>query len=87
MQRRFQTATVSVAALFITNLTIAQPPAEKRARPPAVVSPEVKPDHTVVFRLHAPKSQAVALMSSLAWRGLAGFPMVHERPAEPHRAG
>jgi AcrR family transcriptional regulator len=29
-----------------------------------------------------PRDEAVALMSSLAWRGLAGFPMVHERPAD-----
>jgi AcrR family transcriptional regulator len=29
-----------------------------------------------------PRDEAVALMSSLAWRGLAGFPMVHDRPAE-----
>jgi AcrR family transcriptional regulator len=28
-----------------------------------------------------PRDEAVALMASLAWRGLAGFPMVHERPA------
>ncbi len=27
-----------------------------------------------------PRDEAVALMASLAWRGLAGFPMVHERP-------
>jgi AcrR family transcriptional regulator len=29
-----------------------------------------------------PRDEAVALMSSLAWRGLAGFPMVHGRPAD-----
>ena len=27
-----------------------------------------------------PRDEAVALMAGLAWRGLAGFPMVHERP-------
>jgi AcrR family transcriptional regulator len=27
-----------------------------------------------------PRDEAVALMSSLAWRGLAGFPMVHAAP-------
>ena len=27
-----------------------------------------------------PRDEAVALMTGLAWRGLAGFPMVHERP-------
>ena len=27
-----------------------------------------------------PRDKAVTLMASLAWRGLAGFPMVHERP-------
>jgi len=27
-----------------------------------------------------PRDEAVTLMASLAWRGLAGFPMVHERP-------
>ncbi|HTK64962.1 MAG TPA: TetR/AcrR family transcriptional regulator [Pseudonocardia sp.] len=31
-----------------------------------------------------PKQEAVALMSSLAWRGLAGFPLVHDQPAEEH---
>ena len=41
-----------------------------------------------------PRDEAVALMASLAWRGLAGFPMVHERPPgrdavrpSEHRAG
>ena len=29
-----------------------------------------------------PRDEAVALMSSLAWRGLAGVPMAHDRPAE-----
>ena len=29
-----------------------------------------------------PRDEAEALMSSLAWRGLAGFPMVHDRPAD-----
>jgi AcrR family transcriptional regulator len=29
-----------------------------------------------------PRDEAVALMSSLAWRGLAGVPVVHDRPAE-----
>ncbi|MGQ0483406.1 MAG: TetR/AcrR family transcriptional regulator [Pseudonocardia sp.] len=27
-----------------------------------------------------PREEAVALMSGLAWRGLAGFPLVHEQP-------
>jgi AcrR family transcriptional regulator len=30
-----------------------------------------------------PREEAVALMSSLAWRGLAGFPMVHDRADAP----
>jgi hypothetical protein len=30
-----------------------------------------------------PRDEAVALMSSLAWRGLAGFPMVHDRADAP----
>jgi AcrR family transcriptional regulator len=29
-----------------------------------------------------PHDEAVALMTGLAWRGLAGFPMVHERPGD-----
>jgi AcrR family transcriptional regulator len=29
-----------------------------------------------------PRDEAVALMTGLAWRGLAGFPMVHERPGD-----
>jgi AcrR family transcriptional regulator len=34
------------------------------------------------------RDEAVALMSSLAWRGLAGFPMVHDRPVDaPVAAG
>ena len=35
-----------------------------------------------------PREEAVALMTGLAWRGLSGFPSVHEadRPA-PHRTG
>jgi len=40
------------------------PPGQKRERPPQVVSPEVKDDKTVVFRLLAPKSQSVTLVSS-----------------------
>ena len=30
-----------------------------------------------------PRDEAVALMASLAWRGLAGFPMVHEPAGGP----
>ena len=33
-------------------------------RGPVVVSPEVKPDRQVTFRLHAPKAEAVQLSSS-----------------------
>ena len=29
-----------------------------------------------------PRDEAVALMTGLAWRGLAGFPSVHERPGD-----
>jgi AcrR family transcriptional regulator len=30
-----------------------------------------------------PRDEAVTLMTGLAWRGLAGFPMVHDRPDAP----
>jgi enterochelin esterase family protein len=37
---------------------------QARPRPPAVVSPEVKADRHVVFRLHAPKAENVSIFSS-----------------------
>ncbi|MGE3287697.1 MAG: TetR/AcrR family transcriptional regulator [Pseudonocardia sp.] len=37
-------------------------------------------------RQDVPRDDAVALMASLAWRGLAGFPLVHE-PGEAPPAG
>jgi AcrR family transcriptional regulator len=30
-----------------------------------------------------PQEEAVALMSALAWKGLAGFPLVHDQAAQP----
>ncbi len=42
------------AALLLAAPTLAQ-------QPPAVVSPDVRPDRTVVFRIHAPKASAVSV--------------------------
>jgi len=47
-------------ALLGANLAPAQP---KGPKGPVVVSPDVKADHSVAFRLHAPKAEAVGLMA------------------------
>jgi enterochelin esterase-like enzyme len=50
---------VCAAVVLIAGVAAAQaPPAN---RPPTVVSPEVRSDRRVVFRIYAPKAQAVAL--------------------------
>ncbi len=50
---------VCAGSLLIANVAAAQaPPAN---RPPTVVSPEVLSDRRIVFRLYAPKAQAVTL--------------------------
>jgi enterochelin esterase family protein len=58
--RLSRTLTALLAALVLTNLAPAQPRGPKG---PVVVSPEVKDDHSVAFRLHAPKATTVALMA------------------------
>lgn len=49
---------ISVIWLAVGVIAVAQP---RGNRGPAVVSPEVKPDRTVTFRLHAPKAENVGL--------------------------
>src|SRR4051794_10709150 len=54
----------AIAAL----LAIAAPALAQR--PPAVVSPEVKPDRTVVFRIAAPKANAVTVVGEFGKKEL-----------------
>src|SRR5262249_53010194 len=54
--------TAMLAALFLANTAEAQP--GRGPRGPVVVSPEVKPDRHVVFRLHAPKAEPVGMVTT-----------------------
>jgi len=57
-------AAMTIVALLLSNTADAQPGRGRGPRPPVVVSPEVKSDRSVVFRIHAPKAQTVALFTS-----------------------
>src|SRR5436190_21582385 len=57
-------AAAALAALTLATAAPAQPGRGGRGGGPAVVSPEVKADRTVAFRLAAPKAEAVRLNSS-----------------------
>src|SRR4051812_5818866 len=60
-------AVLALAALTLATATPAQQPGRGKGGKgggPAVVSPEVKADRTVVFRLVAPKAEAVRLTAS-----------------------
>src|SRR5437868_3686727 len=61
MKSRILVVQLSAIALLCSNLADAQPPRGQGQRPPVVISPEVKADRQVVFRIHAPKAQSVAL--------------------------
>ena len=50
-----------VCAGILLVATVAAAQAPPAARPPAVVSPDVLSDRRVVFRIYAPKAQAVTL--------------------------
>src|SRR5882724_96790 len=54
-------AVAALAVLTVVTATPAQPGREGRGGGPAVVSPEVKADRSVTFRLAAPKAEAVRL--------------------------
>ena len=58
-----RTFAATAAAAILATVAVAQPapPAGGRGRGPTVVSPEVKPDGRVVFRLLAPKAEKVTL--------------------------
>jgi enterochelin esterase family protein len=66
------TAAISVSVLFCAAAAQAQP---RGQRGPAYVSPEVRPDRHVVFRLHAPKAETVAVVSSDIPGGFQPRPM------------
>ena len=51
-------------------------PGQQAARPPALKSPEIHPDHTVTFRLNAPKAQEVTLNGS--WDNGTNLPMTKD---------
>jgi enterochelin esterase family protein len=60
MIRLSRTVAAVVAALLLTSVAPAQP---KGPKGPVFVSPDVKEDRSVAFRLHAPKATAVGLMA------------------------
>jgi enterochelin esterase family protein len=53
---------VPLAVLLVLPASVLAQPAKGKAGPPPVVSPEVKSDRTVVFRLNAPKASEVFLV-------------------------
>jgi enterochelin esterase family protein len=55
-------AAAMVAAFVLADVAPAQP--GRGPRGPVVVSPEVKTDRKVVFRLHAPKAEAIGLFTT-----------------------
>lgn len=62
-----------LVALVLPGVATAQP--GRGPRGPVVVSPEVKPDRTVIFRLHAPKAQSVGMFTSDIPGGFAPRPL------------
>jgi enterochelin esterase family protein len=61
------TVVVTVASLALAvfaDRAFAQPPGGRGPRTPPVISPEVKDDRHVIFRIRAPKAQAVKLTAS-----------------------
>jgi enterochelin esterase-like enzyme len=58
---------VTIASLALTvfaGRSFAQPPGGRGPRTPPVTSPEVKDDRHVIFRIRAPKAEAVKLLAS-----------------------
>jgi enterochelin esterase family protein len=71
--RSFRAGVAAVATILaLAALAPAQP---GRPRGPAVVSPEVKADRTVGFRLHAPKAEAVGVFTTDIPGGFQPRPM------------
>ena len=65
-------------AVVVASAALAQTPAPlpRAAAPPAVVSPEVLSDHSVVFRLRAPKASEVTLTGDFPVEGSLPVKMV-----------
>jgi len=90
MMRAFA-ATVTAGILATAALAQPAPPAGGRGRGPVVVSPEVKPDGHVVFRIAAPKAERVTLNASditVLFSGggagaITGTSIATEMPATP----
>jgi len=90
MMRTF--AATAAAGIFAA-VAMAQPapPAGGRGRGPVVVSPEVKPDGRVVFRIAAPKAETVTLNAgdiTILFSGggagaITGTNITTEMPAAP----
>jgi enterochelin esterase-like enzyme len=57
-------AATLLAALFLVSGASAQEKGKGKGKGPTVVSPEVKADRTVVFRIYAPKAEKVTVNSS-----------------------
>ena len=65
-------------ALFLAfpAIALAQPQPNPAASAPKLKSPEIAPDHTVTFRLFAPKASTVTLNAS--WLGATDLPMTKD---------
>src|ERR1051325_3298509 len=77
LQRVRLSATVAVIALVVgASLVAQQPPPGAAARPAPLRSPDIHPDHTVTFRLMAPKASEVTLNGS--WDGATNLKMTKD---------
>lgn len=74
---RVRTFTTLAAAFLTLPLAYSQPAAPGRgSATPRPVSPEIHPDHTVTFRLYAPKANEVTLNGS--WEGARNIAMTKD---------
>lgn len=55
----------SLTALLLVCLVLMGVGCAKKSNPAALISPEIAPDHTVTFRLHAPKASDVVVESEM----------------------
>ena len=77
---RLRIGLITAASLAMAPLWAQQAPAPAAppaaARPAPIRSPEIHPDHTVTFRLSAPKAAEVTLNGS--WDGATNLPMTKD---------
>ena len=65
-----------LALLIVPGIAMAQPTPNPVAAPAKLKSPETFPDHTIIFRLTAPKANTVTLNGS--WLGATDLPMTKD---------